>query len=63
MNVDEGTELEVIVMREFGAEGTVTVQYSTIASGNLTDTPSLDAFDVQQIVNNGYGWHAIYIAS
>ena len=48
----EGSEVEIVVTREFGTLGEVTVDYASIASSNVATDPALmGVIDVQQLIN------------
>lgn len=51
--VREGEMLEVVVTREFGALGQVTVDIETVPSQNIATNPLLTGLlDVQQLIDN-----------
>ena len=48
----EGSEVEIVVTREFGTLGEVTVDFVTIASNNLLTDPALTGvIDIQQLID------------
>ena len=48
----EGSDVEVVITREFGTLGEVTVDFASIASGSLvTDSSLVGVIDVQQLIN------------
>ena len=52
LGTTEGSEVEVVITREFGTLGEVTVDYTTIASSDLLTHPALaGVIDVQQLMN------------
>ena len=49
----EGSEVEIVVTREFGTLGEVTVDFGSILSSVLlTDPALLGIIDIQQLINN-----------
>ena len=48
----EGSEVEIVVTREFGTLGEVTVDFTTIAFSDLLTEPALDGvIDAQQFID------------
>ena len=48
----EGSEVQVVITREFGTLGQVTVDFASIASNSLvTDSTLAGVIDVQQLIN------------
>ena len=49
----EGSQVEVVITREFGILGEVTVDFASIVSSTLLTDPALVAvIDIQQLIND-----------